>query len=413
MADALTADGFKLIGGGPLIDADKPAMERAIRAFGAALRNGAVGLFYYSGHGVQINGANYLIPVSANVSAKADIKYEMLDASFVLDEMANAGNRLNIVILDACRNNPFVLGGARDVSMGLAQVIAPAGTVISYATQPGSVASDGASGNSPYTAALAAAIRAPGRDLFATFNDVGLAVKNATRGRQQPWLAVSPIEGDFFFAPPGVAATNQAQPDVADDALWNAVKDETSPEAVHLYLRTFPKGRHAHLARLKIKQSVSPAEIGEPPPPAPPETIAAVAPPEILREGDWSLRSERRCGKRSESTTVLIHVSHVGADQADVQLGGNAMRAAISGQAVTWDLHMTGLDGGAYTVAYAGTIISPTQIQGDATFTADSDGTPALAACHAHWTMTTDQPVVLRAGITSAGLAPQPQRSTL
>ena len=195
MAQTLSAVGFNLVGGKALIDADKATIERAIRDFGRALTSGAVGLFYYAGHGVQVNGANYLIPVAANVTGEADIKYELVDASFVLDEMSNAGNRLNIVILDACRNNPFGGRGLRAVSSGLATINAPAGTVISYATQPGNVASDGVGGNSPYTTALAAAVKMQGADLFETFNTVGLKVKQTSGGKQQPWLATSPVEG--------------------------------------------------------------------------------------------------------------------------------------------------------------------------------------------------------------------------
>jgi uncharacterized caspase-like protein len=201
MAETLAAIGFELVGGKPLIDADKAGLERAIRSFGQALRGGAIGLFYYSGHGVQIGGINYLIPVGANVAEELDAKFELVDAGLVLDAMANARNRLNIMILDACRNNPFGGRGLRDIGAGLAQVSAPAGTVISYATQPGDVAQDGAGRHSPYTDALAAAIRHPGQDIFATFNEVGLSVKEATRGQQQPWLATSPIEGRFYFVP--------------------------------------------------------------------------------------------------------------------------------------------------------------------------------------------------------------------
>ncbi|MBF0626556.1 MAG: SUMF1/EgtB/PvdO family nonheme iron enzyme, partial [Magnetococcales bacterium] len=195
-----TAVGFKLVGGKPLIDADKPAMEKAVRQFGQAIRGGAVGLFYYAGHGIQVKGQNYLIPVTANVNSETDVKYELVDAGYVLDEMANAGNRLNIMILDACRNNPFGGRGLRSTGAGLAQVSAPSGTVIGYATQPGNTALDGFDGNSPYTQALAQAIKTPGLDIFATFNKVGLLVKKATGGEQQPWLATSPVEGRFQFA---------------------------------------------------------------------------------------------------------------------------------------------------------------------------------------------------------------------
>lgn len=230
MAETFGALGFSLIGGGPLLDAERPAMEQAIRSFGKALRDGAVGVFYYSGHGLQVKGTNYMAPVSAKVSSESDVKYELVDVGFVLDEMGNAGNRLNIVILDACRNNPLSASGLRAVGDGLAIMTAPAGTAIAFATQPGSVARDGAGGHSPYTEALAKALRTPGLDLFDTFNDVGLAVKKATDGRQQPWLSSSPIEGKFYFA--GLGRADSRPPDnTADIARAKAEVDRLKREA--------------------------------------------------------------------------------------------------------------------------------------------------------------------------------------
>src|SRR5262249_57144720 len=119
----------------------------------------------------------------------------------VLRQMEDSGARLKIVILDACRNNPFASRGLRAVQRGLAYMQAPGGTFISYATQPGNVALDGTDGNSPYTKALALTMRRPGLDVFQIFNEVGLAVKRATGGRQQPWVTSSPIEGTFYFVP--------------------------------------------------------------------------------------------------------------------------------------------------------------------------------------------------------------------
>ena len=112
-----------------------------------------------------------------------------------------------MVILDACRNNPFGARGLRSSDGGLAQMRAPEGTLISYATQPGSVAQDGSDGHSPYTKALAATIRTAGLDIFQTFNQVGLAVKRETGGSQQPWVSSSPIDGTFYFVAPAVAAS--------------------------------------------------------------------------------------------------------------------------------------------------------------------------------------------------------------
>jgi len=117
----------------------------------------------------------------------------------VLRQMEDAGTKLNMVILDACRNNPFAIRGVRAASGGLGEMAAPEGTLISYATQPGNVALDGDSGDSPYTVALAKAIERPGSDVFHVFNEVGLVVKQGTAGAQQPWLASSPIAGNFYF----------------------------------------------------------------------------------------------------------------------------------------------------------------------------------------------------------------------
>jgi hypothetical protein len=168
-----------------------------------------VALFYYAGHGVQVSGANYLVPVNANPTREADVDFQMTDVNLVLRQMQGSGTRLNMVILDACRNNPFGARGLRAADGGLAQMRAPEGTLISYATQPGNVAQDGSGGHSPYTKALAATIRQSGLDIFQTFNQVGLAVKRETGGSQQPWVSSSPIDGTFYFVAPAATASPQ------------------------------------------------------------------------------------------------------------------------------------------------------------------------------------------------------------
>ena len=172
-----------------------------------------VGLFYYAGHGLQIDGKNFLVPIEANPTKEADVFLQMIDTQVVLSQMEGAGTKLNIVLLDACRNSPFGGRGLRATSGGLAQMQAPEGTLISYATQPGNVATDGANGDSPYTLAVADTISRPGVGLFDAFNQVGVAVKRATGGAQQPWVASSPIEGSFYFAgAPQAAAEPAATP---------------------------------------------------------------------------------------------------------------------------------------------------------------------------------------------------------
>lgn len=221
MAETLSSLGFVLIGGRAQLDLDKSALDTAVQNFGRQIQGADVALFYYAGHGVQVSGANYLVPVSANPTREADVDFQMVDVNLVLRQMQGSGTRLNMVILDACRNNPFGARGLRTADGGLAQMRAPEGTLISYATQPGSVAQDGNDGHSPYTKALASTIRLAGLDIFQTFNQVGLAVKRQTGGSQQPWVSSSPIDGTFYFVPPVATASPQvaAAPPRLSDTL--------------------------------------------------------------------------------------------------------------------------------------------------------------------------------------------------
>ena len=202
IADQIRASGFELVGGAPFLDLNKTDLEHAIAEFGRMLtaRPGAVGFFYYAGHGVQVNGSNYLIPISANPSRIADLSRQAVQVDSLLQEMEDSRTGLNILVLDACRNNPFSGRGIRQSGAGLAQMRAPKGSIIVYATQPGNIAQDGPSGkNSPFAMALGSALSGADLDLFETFNQVGLMVSDKTGGEQQPWISSSPIEGRFCF----------------------------------------------------------------------------------------------------------------------------------------------------------------------------------------------------------------------
>src|ERR1039458_5811602 len=218
MADTLQSLGFNLVGGHAQLDLDKSSLDNAVQSFGRQVQGADVALFYYAGHGVQVSGSNYLVPVNANPTREADVDFQMVDVNLVLRQMQGSGTRLNMVILDACRNNPFGARGLRSADGGLAQMRAPEGTLISYATQPGSVAQDGNDGHSPYTKALATTIKQAGLDIFQTFNQVGLAVKRETSGSQQPWVSSSPIDGSFYFVAPagGPKVATVPQPQSAD-----------------------------------------------------------------------------------------------------------------------------------------------------------------------------------------------------
>jgi len=253
MAKTLQTLGFTLVGGKAQLDLDKPALDKVVQSFGQQVRGADVALFYYAGHGVQVSGSNYLVPVDANPTRETDVDFQMVDANLVLRQMQDPSKRLNLVILDACRNNPFGGRGlGRDANGGLAQMRAPAGTLISYATQPGAVAQDGTDGDSPYTKALAKTISRAGLDVFQTFNQVGLDVERSTGGAQQPWTSSSPIDGNFYFggAPATAPATNTG-PSV-DEAAWGFMKDTKDPEQIRRFIAQFPNSvrRNEAVARL-------------------------------------------------------------------------------------------------------------------------------------------------------------------
>lgn len=264
MANTLRGLGFTLVGGSAQIDLDKAKFDSAVQSFGNQLLGANVALFYYAGHGVQVRGSNYLVPVSANPTREADVDFQMVDVALVLRQMEGSGTMLNLVILDACRNNPFGGRGLRAASGGLAQIRAAAGTLISYATQPGNVAQDGDDGDSPYTKALVTSMREAGRGIFDVFNQVGLMVKARTGGSQQPWLSSSPIDGQFFFVPPGstVTITTPAEKPKAarldaDTIYWQSIANSTRPAEFQAYLRKFPNGRFSDLARLRAASTAA------------------------------------------------------------------------------------------------------------------------------------------------------------
>jgi uncharacterized caspase-like protein len=173
-------------------------MEHAVDSFSRELRGGGVGLFYYAGHGVQLEGQNYLIPVDAELAEDVDVKYEAVHASWVLERMESADNELNLVILDACRDNPFGRRW-RLLQRGLAVIQSARGTLIAYATAPGGVALDGKGRNGVYTKHLLRYITAPDWTVEQMFKQVRIAVVRETRGKQTPWESSS-LLGDFYFA---------------------------------------------------------------------------------------------------------------------------------------------------------------------------------------------------------------------
>ncbi|MCF3936055.1 caspase family protein [Acuticoccus sp. M5D2P5] len=240
-----------------VLDADLRTMKEALRDFANAVEDageGALALFYYSGHGFQANGLNYLAPIGADLRDEVDAEYEALAVDWVLARLENAHGGANVVILDACRNTAL----SRAVGGGLALIGAtPPGSFISFATAPGSTAADGNGLNSPYTAAIAAELTVPGQSIEAMFKAVRRRVVSATGGFQVPWDHSS-LTTDIMFVPDGAATAGASAPPPTGPQMamelefWSAVKDSDDPAELQAYLTRFPEGAFAPLARARL-----------------------------------------------------------------------------------------------------------------------------------------------------------------
>src|SRR6266446_1900522 len=210
MAATLGSLGFAVT---KIENASKGQMADAIRKFGDTIKLGGVGLFYFAGHGVQVNGENFFIPVDDDIQDKSQVATKGVEVKLVLQAMNNAKNRLNVVILDACRNNPFAQNASRalvptgnpddrtrsDSAGGLAPMEALVDTLVAFATAPESVAADGKGKNGVYTENLLRNITEPGLKIEDVFKRTRFAVRQETNGRQVPWENSS-LQGDFYFA---------------------------------------------------------------------------------------------------------------------------------------------------------------------------------------------------------------------
>jgi hypothetical protein len=175
-------------------------MKKAIDDFGMKLKGNDVGLFFYAGHGIQSKGYNYLIPVDAQLQTEQDVEYDCVQADRILAKMEGSGTKVDIIILDACRNNPFERSWTRsETGKGLAFMNAPSGTLIAYATSPGNTASDGSGNNGLYTSAILESMRIPNINIIQMFQNVRSIVSEKSNKQQIPWESTS-LVGDFYFS---------------------------------------------------------------------------------------------------------------------------------------------------------------------------------------------------------------------
>ncbi|MFN0219816.1 MAG: caspase family protein [Hyphomicrobium sp.] len=238
MATSLKGVGFDVILG---LDLDKAGFDAKVRQFSRDLASADTAVLFYAGHGLQVGGRNFLVPVDAELKSERDLDFDAVSLDFILKQMElNRESKTNIVFLDACRDNPLARNLARSmgtrsmtVGKGLAEVQTGVGTFVAYSTQPGNVALDGAGKNSPFTAALSKAVREPGRNLTAVMIGVRKQVLAETGGKQVPWDH-SALVGDFYFngggapgADPKSQATDQRLKELEDQLKAKADQKST------------------------------------------------------------------------------------------------------------------------------------------------------------------------------------------
>jgi hypothetical protein len=275
-AEALSAVlnklGFEVVTG---IDLSHVDFAQTVGQFRKKLKGADVGLFFYAGHGLQVNGENYLAPVDAELEYEDRLEFEAVTLKAILRLMERAAGT-NLVFLDSCRDNPLARNLARGmgtrstaIGQGLARVEAGIGTMIAFATQPGNVAADGKGDNSPFATALIRHIATPGIDISELMRRVRVDVLEETGRKQIPWNHSS-MTAPFVFkkgadgnvagqSAPG-SRTNPAinQKWAIELAYWNSIKSSKTPAMLESYLKQYPKGTFAELAKIRIVSLVSP-----------------------------------------------------------------------------------------------------------------------------------------------------------
>ncbi|MDB5808784.1 MAG: peptidase caspase catalytic subunit p20 [Betaproteobacteria bacterium] len=263
MAEQLTRMGFSVT---MKVDATRAEMIETIRAFGSNLqKQKGIGLFYFAGHGAQLAWRNYLIPVDAAITDISQVNAQAVDMETLLQSMTRANNPMNLVVVDACRDNPF--GASVPIPQkGLSQVDAPAGTLLAYATAPGNTAADGFGANGLYTENMLKEMQAPNVKIEDVFKRVRLNVRLQSKGQQIPWESTS-LEQDFYFIPPKAlqsASLTETEPQFqAELALWESIQSAKEPAPLEDYLRRFPSGKFSELAQFRLDRVL--AQKGEKP----------------------------------------------------------------------------------------------------------------------------------------------------
>lgn len=334
-------------------NASQRDMAAAVRQFGSSISPGTAALFYFAGHGMQVKGRNYLVPTDADIQLEDEVPYAAIDVNLVLDKMEVGKSAINLVILDACRNNPFARR-FRSSGTGLAQMDAPVGTLIAFATAPGSVAQDGAGENGIYTKHLLESIAMPGLPVEQMFKRVRVGVARETNEAQIPWESSS-MKGDFVFreAPPQPALSQDKLIEEAARAAAEraaaltaermqreqaarapqqdrarAELDSLNAERENLLRERERLAAENEALRRKAVQAPAPVALAAPTTVNSPSAGAAETPGGTLKVGDsWNYRYSDGYGKAQE---YAIKVTAVSATEVTDELrSGRARQTTI------------------------------------------------------------------------------------
>ena len=318
MAATLRELGFTVVSGN---NTSKVEFDQKVRDFAKALRNAKVAVFFYAGHGMQVGTKNYALPIDAKLESAADLPVETVEVDQILSIMESDPNRVNLVFLDACRDNPLTRSFARSlpatravgVGSGLTTMEAGRGTMIAFSTSPNKVALDGQGRNSPFTTALLKHIRTPGLDIAFVMRRVTADVEKSSGGSQVPWVHASLISDVTLAAgdskvvvtappvPPAIPIPSN------DEAAWNFVKGSKTVDELNRFKTIFPNSRFRSEADARIAALETEQRQAKPPPVVAPETPAlkriplaslTAEPAQIGQYGDWRSFTVLRNGSR-------------------------------------------------------------------------------------------------------------------
>lgn len=314
MAAVLRELGFTVVTG---TNTSKVEFDQKVRDFARAVRTAKVAAFFYAGHGMQVAGKNYAMPIDAKLEGAADLPVETVDIDQIVSIMESDPNRVNLVFLDACRDNPLTRTFARNlpatraanVGSGLNAIEAGRGTMIAFSTAPNKVALDGQGRNSPFTTALLKHIRTPGLDIAFVMRRVTADVERSSGGTQVPWVHASLIS-DVTLAAGDSKAANQIPPPPApgpsnDEVAWNFVRGSESIEELRRFKTTFPSSKFRVEADTRIAALESVQRASKPPAinQAPqgnriPLASLSATPTQLGQYGDWKVFTVLRDGAR-------------------------------------------------------------------------------------------------------------------